>query len=108
MRIDFTAALSNRQHDAIVHQHGAFDYTSERYGFEAVRLSGITGASTNSTTNLLVSVQANNTKYLTGDDLLDTSALEMITEETDTQLLFSVPSGESLQGYSNPPHASTS
>ena len=87
---DFTSTLSNCQHDTIVTFHGAFAYLVERYGFGVVSLSGISGTETVSTANivnLVEYVQANDIKYLLGDDLLDTRALEVIAEETDAQVL---------------------
>ena len=87
---EYATTLSNCQHDTIVTFHGAFIYLVERYGFETVSLSGISGTETVSTAdivNLVEYVQANDIKYLLGDDVLDTRALEVIAEETDAQVL---------------------
>ena len=87
---DFASALSNCQHDTIVTFHEAFAYLVERYGFEVVSLAGISGTETVTTANivnLVEYVQANDIKYLLGDDILDTRPLEVIAEETDAQVL---------------------
>ena len=87
---EYAATLSDCRHDTIVTFHGAFAYLVERYGFETVSLSGISGTETVSTANivnLVEYVQANDIDYLLGDDVLDTRALEVIAEETDAQVL---------------------
>ena len=87
---EYATTLSNCQQDTIVTFHGAFAYMVERYGFETVSLSGISGTETVSTANivnLVEYVQANDIAYLLGDDILDTRALEVIAEETDAQVL---------------------
>ena len=87
---EYSTTLSNCQYDTIVTFHGAFLYLVERYGFETVSLSGISGTETVSTTdivNLVQYVQANGIKHLLGDDVLDTRALEVIAEETDAEVL---------------------
>ena len=87
---EYRATLSSCQHDTIVTLHAAFAYMVERYGFDTVSLSGITGTETVSTAdivNLVEYVQANDIEYLLGDDILDTRALEVIAEETDAQVL---------------------
>ena len=87
---EYATTLSDCQHDTIVTFHGAFAYLVERYGFETVSLSGISGTETVSTAdivNLVEYVQANDIEYLLGDDVLDTRALEVIAEETDAQVL---------------------
>ena len=87
---EYATTLSNCQQDTIVTFHGAFAYMVERYGFETVSLSGISGTETVSTANivnLVEYVQANDISYLLGDDILDTRALEVIAEETDAQVL---------------------
>lgn len=87
---EYSTTLSNCQYDTIVTFHGAFAYLVERYGFETVSLSGISGTETVSTANivnLVQYVQANDIKHLLGDDVLDTRALEVIAEETDAEVL---------------------
>ncbi len=87
---DYASTLSSCQHDTIVTLHAAFAYMVERYGFDTVSLSGITGTETVSTrdiTNLVDYVKANDIEYLLGDDIIDTRALEVIAEETDAQVL---------------------
>jgi zinc transport system substrate-binding protein len=87
---EYATTLSNCQHDTIVTFHGAFTYLVERYGFETVSLSGISGTETVSTANIVNMVeyvQANDIRYLLGDDVLDTRALEVIAEETEAQVL---------------------
>ena len=87
---EYSTTLSNCQYDTIVTFHGAFLYLVERYGFETVSLSGISGTETVSTAdivNLVQYVQANDIKHLLGDDVLDTRALEVIAEETDAEVL---------------------
>ena len=87
---EYSATLSSCQHDTIVTLHAAFAYMVERYGFDTVSLSGITGTETVSTAdivNLVEYVQANDIEYLLGDDILDTRALEVIAEETEAQVL---------------------
>ena len=87
---EYSATLSSCQHDTIVTLHAAFAYMVERYGFDTVSLSGITGTETVSTrdiTNLVDYVKANDIEYLLGDDIIDTRALEVIAEETDAQVL---------------------
>lgn len=88
---EFATTLSHCRHDTVVVQHGAFAYLAERYGFEMVRLSSITGTSTNSTANIVEYVRANDIGYLMGDDLFDTRTLRMIAEEADAQLLILSP-----------------
>ena len=87
---EYAMSLSNCQYDTIVTFHEAFTYLVERYGFETVSLSGISGTETVSTANivnLVQYVQANDIKHLLGDDVLDTRALEVIAEETDAEVL---------------------
>ena len=87
---EYATGLSNCQHETIVTLHAAFAYMVERYGFETVSLSGISGTETVSTAdivNLVQYVQANDITYLLGDDILDTRALEVIAEETNAQVL---------------------
>ena len=87
---EYASTLSGCQHDTIVTLHAAFAYLVERYGFDTVSLSGITGTETVSTAdivNLVEYVQANDIEYLLGDDIIDTRALEVIAEETDAQVL---------------------
>ena len=87
---EYATTLSDCRHDTIVTFHAAFAYLVERYGFETVSLSGISGTETVSTAdivNLVEYVQANDIEYLLGDDVLDTRALEVIAEETDAQVL---------------------
>ncbi len=87
---EYSATLSSCQHDTIVTLHAAFAYLVERYGFDTVSLSGITGTETVSTAdivNLVEYVQANDIEYLLGDDIIDTRALKVIAEETEAQVL---------------------
>ena len=87
---DYASTLSSCQHDTIVTLHAAFAYMVERYGFDTVSLSGITGTETVSTAdivNLVDYVKANDIEYLLGDDIIDTRALEVIAEETEAQVL---------------------
>ena len=87
---EFSTGLSNCQEDTMITFHGAFAYLVERYGFETVSLAGITGTEEISTAdiiNLVEYVQANDVKYLLGDDVLDTRALETIADETDAEVL---------------------
>ena len=87
---EYSTTLSSCQYDTIVTLHAAFAYMVERYGFDTVSLSGITGTETVSTrdiTNLVDYVKANDIEYLLGDDIIDTRALEVIAEETDAQVL---------------------
>ena len=87
---EYAAALSNCQYDTIVAFHGAFAYLVERYGFETVSIAGLSGTegvSTADVVNIVKYVQANDIKYLLGDDVLDARALEVIAEETEAQVL---------------------
>ena len=90
MHVEYATALSDCQRDTVVVFHAAFAYLVERYGFEAVSLSGIAGTeevSTADIVNLVKYVQANDIEYLLGDDVIDTRALEVIAEETKAQVL---------------------
>ena len=87
---EYAEALSDCQSDAIVTFHAAFAYLVERYGFESVSLTGISGTETVSAKDikeLVDYVKANDVKYLLGEDVTDTRALGVIAEETPAEVL---------------------
>ena len=87
---EYSTALDNCQHDTIVTFHEAFLYLVERYGYETVSLSGISGTETvtiSDIANMVDYVNENGIKHLLGDDVLDTKALETLAEETDAEVL---------------------
>ena len=86
----YATTLSSCNRDTIVTFHAAFEYLVERYGLEAVSLSGVTGSETVSTTDIIELsdyIVENDIKYILSEDIVDTRSVEVIAEETGAQTL---------------------
>ena len=76
-RDEYAAALPACRHDTTAALHATFAHMAERYGFDAVPLSGMTCAGTASTADMahmVEYVQANDIGHLRGDGIIDTRA----------------------------------
>ncbi len=86
----YVATLANCRHDTIVTFHSAFAYLVERYDLKVKSLTGLDGADSISTTDLIDLanfINDNDIDYILTEFGVDQRNFEIIAEETNTTVL---------------------